>query len=1583
MAQKHDSHPSAPSTAPNLPHSPPLVTTSDQLLSSVISLLDNPRVVYAAYVPATDSTSYDVLELGRRHLVSRNKSLSFLESILPHAHVDGDSSALYAFMFTSHEGSDACLATLTALPLDGLVVSETSTFDPQGLYPCSSACAEQSSPCLICLDPPKSTPTIDSTFSAANLLPRKPLRRIYSRLVEAIRSRLIDDITEVSKDAVSGSSAHRLMNGFLLAPSRVSNEWGADWLHAATLRPLVHCQLEVHLSTSRLEVYSHFRLTDFLPLNLSLPSAAGTPITLLPFGVPAYYLSTYNGPTLAVTSQFEESLTGLGAGEWKSSPATQSEKQMAPRLITPKRMNPVYIVAWLAVQNKQGEDKGMVIIWPSRLCLSFMASSQSAHARRPLPHLPELPSQLQPSPPPPVRLPIPVALSSSEDGNIPTAPATSILTGRPISRRLCASPTSEYLRAFRCLTLSKSSKVGSVASEVSVYVESVAKEREKERERIRRERENAQTSTSPRAIATPPTTTPAPTTTSSNNPTTTFSVATGNVVMAPAPVPVTGASQPPAIAASVTNLPPPSIFYPSPPSANGKPTTKSANSTVTPTTPPLGPAQTSQPEPAPIPLSSAFDPFGSMDTSWTQPPNDFMNLGTAYDMGFDMNVDAITTSGGGGNTDAGHMNMDFEDRFTFTEDDFDFFDRPSAATRPAPPVASSLEDPSGLTPAAGPAPMGFSPSVFGDGHFSGGTPGQQHSSPFITGGGGDAFTPRFSELHTAHDLVSVGTGILPPSPSTTSNSAPATPQVKLSPECKQGPSIPSNFFEPIPFAQSHRLSDSKYDMGKFALPSPPDEEDRTEPIPLSSPVRINNWKSRYNTATDPRIGVVRKLIGVKRKSFDQGPRRHRSRPSWLQDDEEQEYPVIEDTEDVSDVASDDEDMDGDDAGVPSRATTPPPAYLPLGPTLLHMQFHHPYLLLLSKPLRPPGAAVAPMTIPVVIPTSVPTPVSPAAALGAASEKSKSLEAAGSMIAREVVENSVFADAWRTSKIHSLPYKHPGVWPADVSTLTEIIRSRPMLGGPVDLQDSLRCELGTLSESALLHRLDAPMLSVGKGDSIIQVLPSSLRFWEKLGLTPRAGKKDLTAFLFFEDDGLPKQQSAEKWLKKLSETYSACKLGTHTSGSHPICSVDGILALRLDSLRKSLIPFIADLPSEQTGLVFYIAIPAPALTLASPLLRQVLSTIKRLQKSRFEYPITFQLIPEHIIAAHDLGDSSIDFERLCFSVYHRVLQPVDRAVSRFESGQESRRYLQEPPYTLARPPNPTVRFSQLGPARTLDVLDRHTLLHVGYKFSACGKWLVASCVDQRGESYDVGSWLTQDEVETTAVLQIWDFAVQFARKANVEWRLVISKLGLMSSSELDAWIHHLSAASPLCRDLPPFQVTVLSVDQNISWSLMQHHRSSTEQQALPRRAAGKDLSKSFYMDLTTATTYTIYPTIRIPLPSPPIHKWANSSFVPDSEGASTIDTSPVLPISSTILLHAPLKRTSFAYSALHIHLLYSCKSPGSSLTISDDITHQEITRNYHELAVLASLQGPFGYSLLPLHLAALETMHDALRQEDTE
>jgi mediator of RNA polymerase II transcription subunit 13 len=72
------------------------------------------------------------------------------------------------------------------------------------------------------------------------------------------------------------------------------------------------------------------------------------------------------------------------------------------------------------------------------------------------------------------------------------------------------------------------------------------------------------------------------------------------------------------------------------------------------------------------------------------------------------------------------------------------------------------------------------------------------------------------------------------------------------------------------------------------------------------------------------------------------------------------------------------------------------------------------------------------------------------------------------------------------------------------------------------------------------RLESPMVSVGKGDAVIQILPTALRFWEKLGLGPRGGKKDVTAFVLFECDVEERHQQLEGWLSALAATYAVSR-----------------------------------------------------------------------------------------------------------------------------------------------------------------------------------------------------------------------------------------------------------------------------------------------------------------------------------------------------------------------------------------------------------------------------------------------------------
>jgi mediator of RNA polymerase II transcription subunit 13 len=350
--------------------------------------------------------------------------------------------------------------------------------------------------------------------------------------------------------------------------------------------------------------------------------------------------------------------------------------------------------------------------------------------------------------------------------------------------------------------------------------------------------------------------------------------------------------------------------------------------------------------------------------------------------------------------------------------------------------------------------------LLGDINLSGpGPPSHSRSSShnqqmWTPGGFMEGFTPRSVDPHD-----SIPPDLLPSSPGQTpdSHSAPATPNVHLEYDTAIKRPSTLDLFEPIPFAPYHRATDGKYAFGKFALPSPPAEDDFTDSVPISlpsSPSGPNSWRYHYDAITDPRIGVVRKLIGVKRKTtFQQGMRSPPKKTFWVRAHEEWDKPASEkdDKPEVkSDMESDDDEEDLDDIDSPlmSRPSTPAPAYLPLGPTLLHTQFHHSQLLPLSTSLRPPGAAVAPINLIATNPLlSVPTPVSPAATMGQASEKSKSLEAAAFAVAAEVVENPIWAETWRANVVGTKPTP---VWSTDIKAVSQLLEAVPLLETPVDM-----------------------------------------------------------------------------------------------------------------------------------------------------------------------------------------------------------------------------------------------------------------------------------------------------------------------------------------------------------------------------------------------------------------------------------------------------------------------------------------------------------------------------------------------------
>ena len=904
-------------------------------------------------------------------------------------------------------------------------------------------------------------------------------------------------------------------------------------------------------------------------------------------------------------AQFNQSLSGLGCASWA---ALASKSPGPPTLGTnaghhTMSRDPRFLIAWIDVQNRQGEDKGLTVIWPITLSLSFLPSSASPHASHQLSHVPDLPSQLQPSPPPPtatvsVTDSLAAAFASSPIsplGRSPPPPLTPTdlppaftrRTNFPIPYAAPYNPVAGGLALFQFEPDSSSrDDVRAVAGEVGEYIDAVVKERERERERLRRGRE----SSGPSVDASPARATSAVNTPGSvgiSSPVSTTLIGTMSSPPMIGPDIATPAQAPLAAPLSAGADPPSQPFYPSPPQSNAVPSSSSTEMIAQPLSasatllqhfpPPMDPSVASDPpspdavtfSAAPAPVSS-FDGFPGFD-NWTQESAPWQSsadgildiplgdVGIGVGMGIDSlpyGVDPIAGGSGAGGWESNNMGrMDIDGAgidSIFTDADFDFWDdgKPqqtgisSASARVPPPLNITRE--TSLSHTAVPTTLAIPPQLFEDTKPPALVPTSLAPAwtPSTLAGN---FIQQGNLLDAAAELI-----LSSPTKTLSSSSVPATPcLVVLDPAVRLVPRSPlagGGVFDAIPFSSTYRVTDGKYTAGKFALPSPPDEEDRTQAIVGSSSPRGGSWRSPYAAATDPRVGVVRKLIGIKRKSnFDDSAEPSqwvRGSREWARNvmqtpPPEEGYSPSDDSETDDDEMQVDEDEDDEVASPVSgpRPFTPLPSYLPLGPTLLHTHFQHSHLLPISTPLRQSRAAASPPAqTPGAAPVSVPTPVSPAALLGAASEKSKSLEAAAQILAKEVVESATWNEAWRANAVDSWTEHRCAteVWQADVRCVANALARLPGLESPLDLQSVFTSEAGAKPE---LEQLESPFLSVAKSDALIQVLPTALRFWDKLGLSPRAGKKNVCAFVFFEDLDEARVDAVDRWAKWVSSTYT--------------------------------------------------------------------------------------------------------------------------------------------------------------------------------------------------------------------------------------------------------------------------------------------------------------------------------------------------------------------------------------------------------------------------------------------------------------
>ena len=199
------------------------------------------------------------------------------------------------------------------------------------------------------------------------------------------------------------------------------------------------------------------------------------------------------------------------------------------------------------------------------------------------------------------------------------------------------------------------------------------------------------------------------------------------------------------------------------------------------------------------------------------------------------------------------------------------------------------------------------------------------------------------------------------------------------------------------------------------------------------------------------------------------------------------------------------------------------------------------------------------------------------------------------------------------------------------------------------------------------------------------------------------------------------------------------------------------------------------------------------------------------------------------------------------------------------------------------------------------------------------------------------------------------------------------------------------------------ISLLSVEPDAPWTFLS--RSTINLSPKPKFTSPKNLNNhpQVFTDIS-ATFYAVHHCNHLPqtFPLTPADLGLSCSFIPEPfTTTSSLDTKhstyqcpypchlPPLPLSSTTLICLPAMPSPTSITMLHIHLHHvipPLSSISSSLTATSTANelsklHTDITRNFHELAVLAGARWRLGVNpLLPFHLGAVEAMRIALEHD---
>ncbi|KAK2744263.1 mediator of RNA polymerase II transcription subunit 13 [Myotisia sp. PD_48] len=540
----------------------------------------------------------------------------------------------------------------------------------------------------------------------------------------------------------------------------------------------------------------------------------------------------------------------------------------------------------------------------------------------------------------------------------------------------------------------------------------------------------------------------------------------------------------------------------------------------------------------------------------------------------------------------------------------------------------------------------------------------------------------------------------------------------------------------------------------------------------------------------------------------------------------------------------------------------------------------------------------------------------------------------------------------------------------------------------------------------IAKLDPPYVRLRRGNSLLEILPTAIPFWETFGLEPLRRGKNIIPYCLHPGS---MKEAADAFLERLGSTYTSSGLGKCSRPSNSKGLVPWSLdpedlnytkiMQRLQHVCETLGALLSNITSSNQNIVVFIVNPLRTATanvdICVAFLRLFQKYIGEPNKSSPQQlnEVVLQIVPSDFIASSNslVLPAQMEYLNLALEVYSRC-PPHDPTSDMFGCA---------PPFSLVEPIVRTIPFRVRSEEES--PLEEGQAYHVAYSVSLDQHWATAAWTDNIGRHQLTMSYCLRESGSNArrslseVRKEIWETTAIMIGPSKHIWSVTIVRDEPIEQEELEDWVqlgkndNHLKLTLLAINTRPGLYIKLPPSPLQLNLFAQPATGSTPVSTPKPNTIPSPDPSTNAPTPPFLSNISTLSPTLSTEQTPTPTQSQSQYQQSPPDPNAETILIDKSDESWSVILSHAlnnshsltkfrPALASGYLIRRRGISDVDGQASAGvnliySQLDIPHDVLLKDVLRMYRDLSTLSRTRGIVhaqGNRVLPWHVATAVT-----------